>query len=201
MYQKVHDLPLFIPAWDYRRNDTVAFTVTGCSDPVSLILTHGMQRVLRGDFTESLSFVITMRLYNITPVPIRNGVCLGVKILQKATSGKRVMLGDGSTCAVMSPYKHEIPAGDSVTWEVTLMNWRVGELVVQTDVTFLDLEKESTTHRWLSAGGPVDEKVMPIEAIDDEEEAVMDITLPCKPITIFTIDALIPCCRCPALGN
>jgi hypothetical protein len=192
MYQKVRDLPMLIPARDHRRNNTV--TLTGCSDPVSLILTHGMQRVLRGDLTESLSFVITMRLYNITPVPIRNGVCLGVKISHKSTPGKRGVLGDSSACVIVSPYKHEISAGDSITWEVTLMNLRVGDLVVQTDVTFLDLDKESTTHRWVSAGGPSDDHAIPIESLDDDDEAAtMDVTLPCRPITISTIEALVPC--------
>jgi hypothetical protein len=191
MYQKARDLPLLIPVRDYHRND--AETLTGCSDPVSLTLTHGVQRVLRGDSTEGLSFVITMRLYNITPVPIRRGVCLGLKISHRNTPGKRVMLGDGPSFAVTSPYKHEISAGDSITWEVTLMNWRVGDLVVQTDITFLDIDKESTTHRWVTAGGPIDEDAVPIEAMDDDDEASMDVTLPCKTISISTVEGLIPC--------
>jgi hypothetical protein len=191
MYQKARDLPLLIPARDHRRND--AITLTGCSDPVSLTLTHGVQRVLKGDSTEGLSFVITMRLHNITPVPIRSGVRIGLKISHKSTPGKRVMLGDGSSFAVTSPYKHEISAGDSVTWEVTLMNWRVGDLVVQTDVTFLDIDKESQTHKWVSTEGPIDDGAVPIEAMDDGDEASMDVTLPCKPISISTAEGLIPC--------
>ena len=192
MYQKARDLPMLIPARVHRRNDTK--TLTGCSDPVSLSLAHGMQRVLRGDLTEGLAFVITMRLHNITPVPIRNGVCLRVKISQKSTNGNRVMLGDGSACVAVSAYKHEIPAGDSVTWEVTLMLSGVGDLVLQADVTFLDLEKEATTHKWVSAGGgPVDDHAVPSDAMDEDDEATTDVTLSCTPITISSLEALIPC--------
>ena len=192
-YTKVRDLPLLIPARENGlRHNTI--TLTGCSDPVSLIMSHGMQRMLRGDTTESLSHVITMRLHNITPVSIRNGVNLGVKISRKSLPGQN-RLGDGSTCVAVSTYKHEIPSGDSITWEITLMNSRVGDLVVQTDVTFLDLEKEAKTNQWLSVGGEsVNDHAMSSDAIDDADEAAtMDITLPFMPIIISSLEALIPC--------
>lgn len=192
-YTIVRDLHLLIPARENPlRHNTI--TLTGCSDPVSLIMSHGMQRMLRGDTTESLTHVITMRLHNITPVSIRNGVTLGVKISRRSLPGQN-RLGDGSTCVAVSTYKHEIPSGDSITWEITLMNSRVGDLVVQTDVTFLDLEKEAKTNQWLSAGGEsVNDHAMSSDAMDDADEAAtMDITLPFMPITISSLEALIPC--------
>jgi len=192
MYQKVRDLPLLIPTRPCRGTGNETMALTGSSDPVSLTLSHGMRRVRKGDFSEGAVLVVTMRLYNITPVPIRNGVRLDLKILQENAPGKNNMLDNGSTCAATSVYDHEIKAGDFVTWEVTLGNWRVGSLSLQSSVTFRELEQESTTQKWVSGGGPDSDNAIPSEAME-EDEAMLDITLPCKPITISPIASLLPC--------
>eukprot|EP00579_Thalassiosira_antarctica_P017573 CAMPEP_0201946952 /NCGR_PEP_ID=MMETSP0903-20130614/54685_1 /ASSEMBLY_ACC=CAM_ASM_000552 /TAXON_ID=420261 /ORGANISM="Thalassiosira antarctica, Strain CCMP982" /LENGTH=1484 /DNA_ID=CAMNT_0048490071 /DNA_START=99 /DNA_END=4553 /DNA_ORIENTATION=- len=193
MYQKVRDLPLLIPARPSSDGSCEAVSLTGSSDPISLILSHGTRRVRKGGLTEDTVLVVTMRLYNITPVPIRNGVRLDLKIVQEITPNRNESFDDGSTCVATSVYKHEIKGGDFVTWEVILGNWRVGSLSLQASVTFRELERESSTHKWVSGGEPEDDHAMPSEAMDDEDETMLDITLPCKPITISTIALLQPC--------
>ena len=175
MYEKVSGLPLLIPARSSNSNQAV--TLTGSSDPVSLLLSHGMRRVRKGDSTEGLSLVVTIRVFNVTPVPIRNGVRLELRI-SRSSGGD--MVHDGLTsCVATSLYNHEIPPGDFVTWEVTL-NGEVAStgLSLQPYVTFpkMEKEKESTTHKWVSGAGdgPTDATLD-----NDEIETTLDVTLPC----------------------
>jgi hypothetical protein len=189
MYQKVPNLPMLIPARSSSASRNVTETLTGSSDPVSYMLSHGMRRVRKGDLSEGVAFVVTLRLHNITPVPIRNGVRLNLQISQ---AGESNML-DGNMCVISAVYDNEIPAGDYITWEVTLSKWRASNLILQSDVTFLDLEQETSTSKWVSGGGPDEDGVVLGEAVEDEDEAILDVTLPCKPITISPIVALLPC--------
>ncbi|KAL3756676.1 hypothetical protein ACHAWU_002579 [Discostella pseudostelligera] len=189
MYQKVPNLPMLIPARSSLASRSVTETLTGSSDPVSYMLSHGMRRVRKADLSEGVAFIVTMRLHNITPVPIRNGVRLNLQISQAGGSN---ML-DGNMCVVSAVYDNEIPAGDYVTWEITLSKWRASNLILQSDVTFLDLEQETSTSKWVSGGGPDEGGVVLGEAVEDEDEAILDVTLPCKPITISPIVALLPC--------
>ncbi len=188
MYQKVRDLPLLIPARSSLASRNITETLTGSSDPVSCILSHGMRRVRKGDLSEGVAFIVTLRLHNITPVPIRNGVRLNLQISQE---GERML--DGSMCVVSAVYDTEIPAGDFITWEVTLAKWRASNIILQSDVTFRDLERESFTSKWVFGGGPDEDGAVQGDAVEDEDEAVMDVTLPCKPISISPIVGLLPC--------
>jgi len=136
VYEKLPNLPLLIPTRSPTRN--VAVTLTGSSDPVSVLLSHSMRRVRKADSSDGLVLVVTIKLFNITTVPIRNGVHLKLRISQESFSGKRMMLYDGSTsCVATSVYNHEIKAGDFVAWEVTL-NGEVAStnLSLQPFVTF-----------------------------------------------------------------
>ncbi|KAL7538668.1 hypothetical protein ACHAXR_010126 [Thalassiosira sp. AJA248-18] len=193
MYQKVRDLPLLIPARPSREGSCEAVTLTGSSDPVSLIMSHGIRRVRKSDASEDAAVVVTLRLYNITPVPIRNGVRLDLKIAQETTPNKQELLDCGSTCVATSVYKDELKACDSITWEVTIGTWNVGNLSVQAFVTFRELEPESSTHKWVSGGGAEDDQALPSEALHDEDETELDVTLPCRPITMSPMTSLVPC--------
>merc|ERR1712194_970671 len=80
--------------------------------------------------------------------------------------------------------------GDFVTWEVVLGNWRPGDLVLMASVTFQELEQESSTHDWVSGGGPEVDPVIPSEATENN---MVDVTLPCRPIMVSLISSLQPC--------
>ena len=193
MYQKMQDLPLLLPVQTTRGGIDRVETLTGSSDPVSLLMSHGIRRARKADNSEDAGIVISMRLCNTTPVPIRNGVRLQLNISN-----------EGSTCTATSVYKHEIKAYDSVTWEITLGHWSLGNISLQASVTFLELDQESSTNRWISGGEPGEDQALPNEAFGDEEDSVSDITLPCKPVTISQTISLAPCplvffgglCRC-----
>lgn len=194
-YQKVPNLPLIIPARTSRDSSWETVPLTGSSDPVAFILSHGIRRVRKNDSREDSVVVVTMRLYNITPVPIRNGVRLSLKVAQEIASDINETYDDGSTCMATSVYRHEIGAGDFITWEIVLGNWRGSSLSLQPSVTFRDLEQESSTrsHKWLSGRGMQDDPALPSEAIDEDDELMLDVTLPCRPITLSPISSLQPC--------
>lgn len=134
--------------------------------------------------------IVTLRLYNITPVPIRNGVRLDLKFTQEHC------FDDGSTCSSSSVHKNEIKGGDYVTWEIVLGNRRVGSILLQAAVTFRDMEQESSTHKWVSGGERDDTHALTGEGayiMDDEDEAIVDFTINCEPVTISPIASLQPC--------
>jgi hypothetical protein len=174
-------LPLLIPE---RADDGVrAVSLTGSSDPVSLIMSPSMRRVRKSDSSESMVLVITMRLYNITAVPLQNGVRLDVAFDEE---------GDNSVCT-SSLYKHEIGAGDCITWEIVLGDWKVGDISLRATVTFIALGKESITHKWLHGGEPADDLSGESPLVGDDDEGTMDVAIPCEPTTISSRFTLQPC--------
>ena len=181
VHQLVRGLPLLIPE---RADDGVrAVSLTGSSDPVSLIMSPSMRRVRKSDSSESMVLVITMRLYNITAVPLQNGVRLDVAFDEE---------GDNSVCT-SSLYKHEIGAGDCITWEIVLGDWKVGDISLRATVTFIALGKESITHKWLHGGEPADDLSGESPLVGDDDEGTMDVAIPCEPTTISSRFTLQPC--------
>jgi len=191
LYEKLPDLPILVPSRSSSITKSDAVTLTGSSDPVSLLISHGMRRVRRGDASECMVLVVTMRLFNITPVPIQNGVRLELRISQQGIPDHDTINDSSTSCVTSSLYNNEIKPGDFITWEVTLDGKASStNLLLQPSVTFKEVEQESTTHKWVSgAGGSID-------VADDEEdvnETTMDITLPCQSTSISPITSLLPC--------
>ena len=182
-HQLVRELPLLIP--ERSNNEASVVSLAGSSDPVSLIMSTSMRQARASDSSECMVLVVTMRLHNITAVPLRNGVRLDVAFDEE---------GDNSDCTT-SFYRSEIEAGDYITWEIVLGSWMIGELSVRATMTFLGIEKETLTHKWLhGGGGPADyvSDESPLVAGDDFE-GTMDVTIPCEPTTISTLFTLQPC--------
>jgi len=192
IHEKLPDLPILVPARSSSITKNDAITLTGSSDPISLLLSHGMRRVRRGDSSECMALVVTMRLFNITPVPIQNGVRLELRISQQSIPGQDSVYDTSTSCVATSLYNNEIKPGDFVTWEVTLDGGAAStNLLLQPSVTFREVEQESTTHKWVSgAGGSVD---VADDDEDDNNETTMDITLPCQSTSISPITSLLPC--------
>jgi hypothetical protein len=183
VHQLVRELPLLIP--ERTNNEANVISLAGSSDPVSLLMSTSMRQTRASDSGECMALVVTMRLHNITAVPLRNGVRLDVAFNEE---------GDNSACTT-SLYRSEIEAGDYITWEIILGSWVIGELSVRATMTFLGIEKETLTHKWLHGGGePADDvsDESPLVAGDDFE-GTMDVTIPCEPTTISTLFTLQPC--------
>ena len=180
VHQLVSGLPLLIP--ERAVNDTCAISLTGSSDPVSLVMSPSMRRVMKSNCSESIVLVISMRLHNITAVPIQNGVQLDVAIDD----------GDGDSVCTTSRYRNEIDAGDCITWEVILGDWKIGALSMRATVTFLGLEKESLTHKWLHGGEPAYLSGESPLVAGDDYEGTMDVSISCEPTTISTLFTLQP---------
>jgi len=192
MYEKLPDLPILVPSRSSNITKNDAITLTGSSDPISLLLSHGMRRVRRGDSSECMVLIVTMRLFNITPVPIQNGVRLELRISQQSAPGQGLTYRSSSSCVATSLYNNEIKPGDFATWEVTLDGGAAStNLLLQPSVTFREVEQESTTHKWVSgAGGSID---VADDDEDDNNETTLNITLPCQSTSISPITSLLPC--------
>ena len=182
-HQLVRELPLLIP--ERTNNEASVVSLAGSSDPVSLVMSTSMRQARASDSGECMALVVTMRLHNITAVPLRNGVRLDVAFNEE---------GDNSACTT-SLYRSEIEAGDYITWEIVLGSWVIGELSVRATMTFLGIEKETLTHKWLHGGGEPADDVSDESPLvtGDDFEGTMDVTIPCEPTTISTLFTLQPC--------
>ncbi len=181
VHQLVRGLPLLIPE---RGDDGVrAVCLTGSSDPVSLIMSPSMRQVRKSDSSENMILVITMRLYNITAVPIEKGVRLDVAFDDE----------DNNSVCTSSLYKNEIEAGDYITWEIVLEDWKIGDISLSATITFLGLEKESISHKWLHGGEQADDLSGENPLIVDDDEGTMDVAILCDPTSISLLFTLQPC--------
>jgi hypothetical protein len=190
MYRRPRDLPVMIPAPTIRQeslNGTFVgsepVALTGCSDPVSLTMTYDLRRVIRrGDFSEEATLTVSLRLYNITPVPIRNGI----KLVLRTSHGHDTE----SNSVASAVYKNEIKGGDSITWETSFENCKADHISLLASITFRDMEKESITRKWVS----VDDEIGGNTFIQsDEDNATEDISITCQPVTIPATAMLQPC--------
>lgn len=181
VHQLVRGLPLLIPE---RGDDGLrAVCLTGCSDPVSLIMSPSMRQVRKSDSSENMILVITMRLYNITAVPIENGVRLDVAFDDH----------DNNSVSTSSVYKNEIEAGDYITWEIVLEDWKIGDISLSASITFLALEKESISRKWLYGGEQAADLSGEGPLIVDDDEGTMDVAILCEPTSISSLFTLQPC--------
>ncbi|KAL7470406.1 hypothetical protein ACHAXS_010634 [Conticribra weissflogii] len=155
--------------------------LTGCSDPVVLTMSHGVRRIRKTDLREDEILVMTFRLYNITPVPIKNGIRLDLSLSYEDN------FDSGSTQSCTTIYSNEIRGGDFVTWECTVGNWRTGNLFVQPSITFREIEQEACTRKWVSLSG--ESRFVP----DDDDASTGDVTITCEPAVISCITSLQPC--------
>ena len=147
LYKKKSDLPLLIPSRSFNERIFEAVSLTGSSDPISLTLSYNLRRVRKSGLAEDLALFISMTLFNITLVPIINGVCVDLKITEEASH---------LSCFATSTFNHEIKGGDFVTWEVSVGNWSTGNIMLMASVTFREMKHESSSHKFsaFAAVGP-----------------------------------------------
>jgi len=111
-------------------NDTVS-TITGCSEPLAATLSYSVRRTPRFDGEIEFKFVVTVRVHNITPVPVLNGLHLNLIMVPKvkntmendstfAGCNERDRLDGGHSYLVSTVYKTELKGGHHLTWEVVL---------------------------------------------------------------------------------
>ena len=181
VHQLVRGLPLLIP--ERADNGVRAVSLTGSSDPVSLVMSPSIRIVGTSDFNERMVLVVTMRLYNITPVPLEKGVRLDVAFDEE----------DNNSVCTTSLYKNEIDAGDCITWEILLEDWKIGDISLRTTITFLGLEKESISHKWLHGGEQAGDLSGESPLVGDEDEGTMDVAIHCESTSISTLFTLQPC--------
>ncbi|KAL3790800.1 hypothetical protein HJC23_004701 [Cyclotella cryptica] len=192
-YRRPRDLPILIPVQSDQSDPSPIFidgnepvALTGCSDPVSLTMTYDVRRIRRADLSEQFVLIVTMMLYNLTPVPICNGVRVDLRASQEFDAGS------GSVATAL--YKHEIKGGDFVMWESCFGSFSASNLSLQASITFRDMEKESVTRKWVSLGGTEGEHgKSDVFAQDDEDEETTDVTVLCQSVTISAVQMLQPC--------
>ena len=189
MYRSPGDLHVLIPSTanqerlskTYIGNEPVV--LTGCSDPVSLTMSYRVERIRGGDLSEKVVLLVTMRLYNITPVPIRrNGIKLDLRIMYE---------NDYASNSVASAlYRNEIKGGEFVTWETKCDNVKASNILLKASITFRDMDRESITHKWVSLHDDIEGNSF----IEDEEDgATDDIILTCRTVRISAVEMLQPC--------
>ena len=175
-----YDMPVMIPNGDFIGTEPVA--LTGCSDLVSLAMSYEFQRLRKGEMSDETMLVVMTRLYNITPISIRHGVELGLKM-----STNNHCEGN---CVVTAVYNGEIKGGEFVTWETAFRTCKADNVSLQATVTFRDMEQESITCKWVSA----EDSVCNGSFIQNEEdEALENVTITCRPIKIASTALLQPC--------
>ena len=143
-------------------------SVTGGSDPVSLLVAHSIRNLPRYDGEVERSIVITIKLYNITPVVISDSLRLDLNILEEniedttmissnerkfdlclndETRTPHITLPAHSFLKVTTTYNNTLNGGDYILWEIVLDSWPIGSYSLHASVTFCDLEIEQITHR------------------------------------------------------
>lgn len=181
MYYLPRDLPAFIPT-PSRANNTEPMLLTGCSDPVSLTMSYEFRRLRKGDLSEESTLVVTTRVYNITPVSIRNGINLDLTASLDNDSSWNGL--------ITATYKNEITGGDFITWETRFGGCKAGNILLQASVTFRDMEQESITRKLVS----LDDEVGASNFIQEEDDDVTeDITITCQPVKVPAVAMLQPC--------
>jgi len=143
--------------------------VTGGSDPLSVTLAYSIREYPRFDGEIEWRLVVTILLYNVTPVPIPNGVRLDLTISESETSNEdedafwsnflnEISLDEDDIIekparmtSATSTFKHELEAGGHLIWEVSFDSWPPGEFNLCTSVTLREIEAEGFTHQWLCA--------------------------------------------------
>ena len=136
-------LSLDTPMWT---NSSV--NVCGTSDPVSMRSHFAVRFCPRYDGEIERRLVFITKLHNITAVSIPKGVRMDLSVESShhaLKGGAKPDLSLGTT----SFHRQEIKAGDHIAWTIETQGWPMGGGVLQTNVSFRDMESETTTLQWI----------------------------------------------------
>eukprot|EP00525_Craspedostauros_australis_P001922 CAMPEP_0198120328 /NCGR_PEP_ID=MMETSP1442-20131203/28669_1 /TAXON_ID= /ORGANISM="Craspedostauros australis, Strain CCMP3328" /LENGTH=344 /DNA_ID=CAMNT_0043778963 /DNA_START=1 /DNA_END=1035 /DNA_ORIENTATION=+ len=128
-----------------------------------------MRRNLRYDGENEFRLSVSMRLHNTTPVDIENGVRLQVGIAQEDTTSsldaedtlsmeilealrkadEAATSENVASLSATTTYKHELKAGDHITWDVCLETFPLhGVLSLHPSIVYRDIEVEQASSDW-----------------------------------------------------
>lgn len=157
--------------------------VTGASDPLCIVIAYGVRNVLRYDGEEEPHLHVTIRINNVTPVSIPNGLRLDLYVSRQVISSSSendfinynsntgggltdsvlsslniknlddVWMNQNTTTSTSAIFKDELEPYGSLTWEIIMHQWHSGALEMSLSATFREMTAETQTHRWLSCGG------------------------------------------------
>ena len=182
-------------------------TISSSSDPLAVTLSYSVQQLPRFDGDVEWALVVTVIVYNVTAVPIRNGVRMDASISQKGNEphsdettleypfeSNKVMMTETSL------YKNELEPGGHFIWEFILDSWPSGgELCITS--TLRGLEVETSTFELLDMHDYSEEKevsdyedktVDKIEGGNEEREETADVVFPGAPVSIPSMIILQP---------
>jgi len=125
-------------------------TITGCSDPLSVTLTYSVRRQPRFDGETSFISCLTMRIQNITPVSVTNGLHLNLRLVPKSQFGDARASWNTGKYNVDVLHSNELKGGQCLTWEILFDSCRIQHHDITASVTLRDVETDTSSTVLLS---------------------------------------------------
>ena len=131
------------------RSRNTIYSLGSGSDPLVLTLSYSTRQLVRFDGEIEWAIVVTVVAYNVTAVPIRNGVKLDMTascntlnndISYDTLWANKALITDSAI------YKNVLEPGDHLVWEILLDSWPIDcELNVKYTLRELETENSSCT--------------------------------------------------------
>lgn len=174
---------------------TSASAPLGGSDAAAMTLAYSMRRAMRYDGENDFKLTVTMRLHNISPVGITEGLRLNLTFLQELalshTDGHdsqyldsllkaldceaEAFVSGSSACSAMTTYKAELKSGHHLTWQVVVDALPLaGALRLQPSVEFRSLDDEAPEASWIGIEGKDDEDASATSEPDKSSKNIRD---------------------------
>ena len=164
-------LSLDTPIWT---NSSV--NVCGTSDPVSMRNHFAVRFCPRYDGEIDRRLVFVTKLHNITAVPIPRGIRLDFSVETGITPEIESEETPETSLGTTSFHRQEIKAGDHIAWTIETQGWPTGGGDLQTNVSFRDMESETTTQQWIRQPTITTKAPLSNVAEVDEENAEDDFS-------------------------
>ena len=122
------------------------------------------------------------KLHNITAVPIPKGIRFDLSVELSGQSGSGILPERereeilDTSLATSSFHRQEIRAGDHIAWTIETNGWPTAGGDLQTNVSFRDMESETTTLQWIRQPATSTKAALSNVAEGDEENAEDDFS-------------------------
>ena len=174
-----------VPALQVEWESSIS-AITGASDPLYATLSYCLRTYTRNDGEIGTKVMVSIVIYNVTPVPIQNGIQLHLSVVCSRENGRDgdifqdASLIKSTNCI----FEEELEPGGHLCWETSFESWPKQEMELCTSITLLKLEKEKRTHSFLnlSTKDETSSKFHEVlaQGIDDEDSTI-DINFDCEP--------------------
>ena len=98
--------------------------ITGCSDPVSATMCYSVRRCARYDGYTEFKLIVTMLVFNVTPVSITNGLRLKLILTPRVENDEDDCPTDSAgvegSSIIDAVYMNELKGGQRLVWELVL---------------------------------------------------------------------------------